>query len=94
MEPNPADPREAGGGLTPATARRPDGQLYVLPRLAAVQTYSRIGLARMAFNRRGDLVRGEHLGVVLAPQAPYVRNTQTGGGVEDSRVTHIAARGL
>jgi predicted GH43/DUF377 family glycosyl hydrolase len=94
MEPNPADPREAGGVLNPATARGPDGQLYLLPRLATVQNYSRIGLARVLFNRRGGPVGVERLGVVLEPQAPYEQNTQTGDGVEDPRVTHIAARGL
>src|SRR5918912_4640308 len=94
MEPNPADPREAGGVLTPATAGGPDGQLYVLPRLASVQNYSRIGLARVVFNRRGDPVGVERLGVVLEPQAPYERNAWTGGGVEDPRVPPLAARGL
>ena len=94
MEPTPGDPQEAGGVLNPATARGPDGQLYLLPRLATVQNYSRIGLARVVFNRRGNPVGVERLGVVLEPQASYERNTQTGGGVEDPRVTHIAARGL
>jgi predicted GH43/DUF377 family glycosyl hydrolase len=94
MEPNPADPREAGGVLNPATARGPDGHLYLLPRLASVHNYSRIGLARVLFNRRGDPVGVERLGVVLEPQAPYERNPWTGGGVEDPRVTHLAARGL
>jgi predicted GH43/DUF377 family glycosyl hydrolase len=94
MEPNLADPREAGGVLNPATARGPDGQLYLLPRLATVENYSRIGLARVVFSRRGAPVGVERLGVVLDPQAPYERNPWTGGGVEDPRVTPIAARGL
>jgi beta-1,2-mannobiose phosphorylase / 1,2-beta-oligomannan phosphorylase len=94
MEPNPTDPREAGGVLNPATARGPDGQLYLLPRLATVENYSRIGLARVVFNRRGDPVGVERLGVVLEPQAAYELNTRTGGGVEDPRVTHLAARGV
>jgi predicted GH43/DUF377 family glycosyl hydrolase len=94
MEPNLADPREAGGVLNPATARGPDGQLYLLPRLATVENYSRIGLARVVFDRRGDPVGVERLGVVLEPQAPYELNTRSGGGVEDPRVTHIVARGL
>jgi predicted GH43/DUF377 family glycosyl hydrolase len=80
--------------FNPATARGPDGQLYVLPRLATVHNYSRIGLARVVFNRRGAPVAVERLGVVLEPQAPYERNPWTGGGVEDPRVTHLAARGL
>src|SRR5919197_2401759 len=94
MEPNPADPREVGGVLSPATARGPDGQLYLLPRLASVHNYSRIGLARVLFDRRGDPVGVERLGVVLEPQAPYEVNTRTGGGVEDPRVTYLAARRL
>jgi predicted GH43/DUF377 family glycosyl hydrolase len=94
MEPNLADPHEAGGVLNPATARGPDGQLYLLPRLATVENYSRIGLARVVFTRRGAPVGVERLGVVLDPQAPYERNPWTGGGVEDPRVTHLAARGL
>ena len=94
MEPNLADPREAGGVLNPATARGPDGQLYLLPRLATVENYSRIGLARVMFSRRGAPVGVERLGVVLDPQAPYEHNPWTGGGVEDPRVTPIAARGL
>jgi predicted GH43/DUF377 family glycosyl hydrolase len=94
MEPNLADPREAGGVLNPATARGPDGQLYLLPRLATLENYSRIGLARVVFNRRGAPVGVERLGVVLEPQAPYECNAWTGGGVEDPRVTHLAARGL
>jgi beta-1,2-mannobiose phosphorylase / 1,2-beta-oligomannan phosphorylase len=94
MEPNLADPHEAGGVLNPATARGPDGQLYLLPRLATVENYSRIGLARVVFNRRGAPVGVERVGVVLEPQAPYERNPWTGGGVEDPRVTPLATRGL
>ena len=33
MEPDQADPREAGGVLNPAATRGPDGALYLLPRL-------------------------------------------------------------
>ena len=94
MQPDPTDPREAGGVLNPAATRGPDGQLYLLPRLVAAGNYSRIGLARVVFNRRGDPVGVERLGVVLEPQAPYELNPRTGGGVEDARVTHLAARGL
>jgi beta-1,2-mannobiose phosphorylase / 1,2-beta-oligomannan phosphorylase len=93
MEPQSDDAREAGV-LNPAVARGPDGQLYLLPRLVATGNYSRIGLARIRFDRRGDPVGVERLGVVLEPQAPYERNTRTGGGVEDPRVTYLAARGL
>jgi hypothetical protein len=94
MEPDPADAREAGGVLNPAATRGPDGQLYLLPRLVAAGKYSRIGLARVIFNRRGTPVGVERRGVVLEPHAPYELNPDTGGGVEDARITHIAARSL
>jgi hypothetical protein len=94
MELDPADPREAGGVLNPAATRGPDGQLYLLPRLVAAGNYSRIGLARVLFNRRGTPVEVERLGVVLEPHAPDELNPDTGGGVEDARITYIAARGL
>src|SRR5438477_6575480 len=90
MEPDPADPREAGGVLNPAVTRGPDGQLYLLPRLVAAGNYSRIGLARVVCNRRGTPVGVERHGVVLEPQEPYERNPQSGGGVEDPRVTYLA----
>ena len=54
MEPDLADPREAGGVLNPATARGPDGELYLLPRLVGPGNYSRIGLARVVRDGRGD----------------------------------------
>lgn len=94
MRPDPADPREAAGVLNPAAARGPDGHLYLLPRLVAAGNYSRIGLARVLFDERGDPVGVERLGVVLEPQTPYELNVRTGGGVEDPRVTYCAARGL
>jgi predicted GH43/DUF377 family glycosyl hydrolase len=94
MEPDPADPREAGGVLNPAATRGPDGRLYLLPRLVGAGNYSRIGLARVLFNRRGTPVGVERLGVVLEPDAPYELNPDTGGGVEDARITYIAARRL
>src|SRR5207248_4058072 len=52
MEPDPADPREAGGVLNPAATRGPDGRLSLLPRLVAVGNDSRIGLAHVLFNLR------------------------------------------
>src|SRR3954462_12673872 len=94
MEPGPAAPREAGGVLNPAVTRGPDGQLYLLPRLVAAGNYSRIGLARVCLDGRGNPRGVERLGVVLEPAAPYERNGQTGGGVEDPRVTFLAAFGL
>ena len=94
MEPDLADPCEAAGVLNPAVARGPDGQLYVLPRLVASGNYSRIGLARVRCDPCGTPSGVERLGVVLTPQAPYELNTQSGGGVEDPRITYLATRGL
>ena len=51
MEPDLADPREAGGVLNPAATRGPDGALYLLPRLVGAGNYSRIGLARVVHDR-------------------------------------------
>jgi beta-1,2-mannobiose phosphorylase / 1,2-beta-oligomannan phosphorylase len=94
MEPDPADRREAEGVLNPAVARGPDGQLYLLPRLVAPGNYSRIGLARVIFDRHNTPVGVERLGMALEPQEPYERNAQTGGGVEDPRITYLAAGNL
>ncbi|HEY7780592.1 MAG TPA: hypothetical protein VIC85_10330 [Ktedonobacterales bacterium] len=92
MESDQNDPREVEGALNPAATRGPDGQLYLLPRLVAAGNYSRIGLARVLFDRHG-IPRGvERLGVVLEPTTPYELNPWTGGGVEDPRVTYFAAR--
>jgi predicted GH43/DUF377 family glycosyl hydrolase len=94
MAPDPADPREAEGVFNPAVARGPDGQLYLLPRLVAPGNYSRIGLARVIFDRHNTPVGVERLGLALEPQESYERNAHGGGGVEDPRITHLAARGL
>src|SRR5919199_5524817 len=94
MEPNPADRREAEGVLKPDVARGPDGELYLLPRLVAPGNYSRIGLARVIFDRHNTPVGVERLGLALEPQEPYELNAHGGGGVEDPRITHLAARGL
>jgi len=94
MEPHPADPHETCGVLNPAVTRGPDGQLYMLPRLVAASNYSRIGLTRVLFNRRGMPTGVERLGIALEPQALYELNTRTGGGVEDPSITYIAARRL
>jgi len=51
MEPEPGNPHEVEGVLNPAAARGPDGDLYLFPRLVAQGNYSRIGIARVRFNR-------------------------------------------
>jgi predicted GH43/DUF377 family glycosyl hydrolase len=91
MEPDPSNPHEAEGVLNPAAARGPDGRLYLLPRLVAAGNYSRIGLARVLFDHRGNPAGVERLGVVLEPRAPYELHSH-GGGVEDPRVNYVASR--
>ena len=57
MEPEPGNPLEVEGILNPAAVRGPDGQLYLFPRLVAKGNYSRIGIARVTFNRGRRSVR-------------------------------------
>jgi predicted GH43/DUF377 family glycosyl hydrolase len=90
MEPVPGNPLEVEGVLNPAAARGPDGHLYLLPRLVSTGNFSRIGLARVHFNRRGEPSAVQRMGVALAPEAPYELN-EAGGGVEDPRITYLAA---
>src|SRR5438105_3184837 len=87
MEPQPGDPNEAWGVLNPAAARGLDGELYLFPRLVAEGNYSRIGIARVVFDPAGIPTGVERLGLALEPREPYELNAQTGGGVEDPRVT-------
>ncbi len=89
MEPNPADPAEEEGVLNPAAARGPDGQLYLFPRVVARGNYSRISIARVIFNDDGEPVGTERLGIALEPTEPYEKNTITGGGCEDPRITYV-----
>ena len=90
MEPTLTDPREVEGVLNPAVTRGPDGALYLLPRLVGAGNYSRIGLARVCFTQGGDPAGVKRLDVVLEPREPYELNRQSGGGVEDARVTYLA----
>src|SRR5580698_7622909 len=89
MEPDAADPREAEGVLNPAAARGPDGVLYLFPRLVARGNYSRIGIARVQFNKAGDPCGVERLGIALEPEADYERTVHGGGGCEDPRITFV-----
>lgn len=89
MVPEPGNPQEAEGVLNPAAVRGPDGQLYLFPRLVARGDYSRIGIARVKFDRSGDPCAVERLGIALEPQADYERRADGGGGCEDPRITFI-----
>src|SRR6478736_7499653 len=88
MEPEPGNPHEIEGVLNPGAARGPDGQLYLFPRLVARGNFSRIGVARVQFNDKGDPVGVERVGIALEPQADYELHPG-GGGCEDPRVTFI-----
>jgi predicted GH43/DUF377 family glycosyl hydrolase len=92
MEPDMNDPREVEGVLNPAVVRGRDSHLYLLPRLVAAGNYSRIGLARVIFDRHGNPKGVERLGVALEPRELYEINPKTGGGVEDPRIVYLAAR--
>lgn len=89
MEPDMSNPMEAGGVLNPAVARGKDGHLYIFPRMATKNNYSRIGIARVKFNKAGDPVGVERLGIALEPEADYEKRPDGGGGCEDPRITYV-----
>ena len=93
MQPQPGDPHEVEGVLNPAAARGPDGHLYLFPRLVGKDNYSRIGIARVRFDRAGEPTGVDRLGVALEPQADYERRSDGGGGCEDPRVTYVEGMG-
>jgi len=88
IEPEPGNALEAGGILNPAGARGPDGHLYLFPRLVAKGNFSRIGIARVQFDSKGDPSGIERLGIALEPVMPYELRPD-GGGCEDPRVTYV-----
>ena len=88
MEPRAGDPNEVDGVLNPAASRALDGQLYLFPRLVARGNYSRIGIARVLFDRNGDPRDVERMGIALEPEADY-ELSEKGGGCEDPRVTYV-----
>jgi predicted GH43/DUF377 family glycosyl hydrolase len=88
MSPEKGNPLETAGVLNPAAARGKDGELYLLPRLVAEGNYSRIGIARVAFDRDGEPKEVERLGVALEPEEDYELRPN-GGGCEDPRVVFV-----
>jgi predicted GH43/DUF377 family glycosyl hydrolase len=88
IDPEPGNPYELEGILNPAAVRGRDGELYLFPRLVAAGNYSRIGIARVRFDERGDPAGIERLGVALEPEADYERRAG-GGGCEDPRITFV-----
>ncbi|HEX4183267.1 MAG TPA: hypothetical protein VHY34_08405, partial [Caulobacteraceae bacterium] len=77
----------------PGAVRGRDGQLYLFPRLVGAGNYSRIGMARVLFDKAGDPTGVERMGVVLEPEADYELRPD-GGGCEDPRVTYVESRDL
>lgn len=91
MEPLPGEANELEGVLNPAAARGRDGQLYLFPRLVGKGNYSRIGIARVLFDKSGDPVGVERMGIALEPEADYELRPDGQGGCEDPRVTYVEA---
>jgi predicted GH43/DUF377 family glycosyl hydrolase len=92
MESRPGDANEVEGVLNPAAARGIDGQLNLFPRLVAKGNYSRIGIARVLFDRAGEPTGVERIGIALEPEADYELN-DAGGGCEDPRITFVQPLG-
>lgn len=91
MEPEKGNEYEVEGVLNPAVTRGPDGELYIFPRLVAKNNYSRIGIARVKFNKDGDPFGVERLGIALEPEADYEKRPNGAGGCEDPRITYVEA---
>ncbi|WP_459349073.1 glycoside hydrolase family 130 protein [Cellulomonas olei] len=92
MEPEPGNPLEVEGVLNPGTARGPDGELYLFPRMVAEGNVSRIGRARVVVTD-GVPTGVERQGVVLAPDEQWEHGTRN-AGVEDPRITFVEPLGL
>jgi predicted GH43/DUF377 family glycosyl hydrolase len=86
------NPDEALGVLNPATARAPDGRLYMFPRVVVAGNYSRIGIAEVIFDVAGEPAGVERRGYALEPTESYEQNTHT-AGCEDARVAYIEPLG-
>lgn len=88
MEPLRDDPRELEGVLNPAAVRGPDGELYLFPRIVGGGNYSRVAIARVRFDGRGDPIGADRIGIALEPTEPYELRPG-GGGCEDPRITFL-----
>ena len=93
MRGDPTQPETEWGVLNPASARHPDGTLFLFPRLVAHGNVSRIGRARVVVDQYGVPVGAELESIVLAPDESWERH-RTGGGVEDPRISRVDSLGL
>jgi predicted GH43/DUF377 family glycosyl hydrolase len=93
MAPEPGEPTEVEGVLNPASAVDREGVPWLFPRLVAAGNYSRIGRARIVHDEAGDPTGVVRDGFALEPDEVWERN-QRGGGVEDARITFVAALDL
>jgi predicted GH43/DUF377 family glycosyl hydrolase len=92
MRGDPHNSEEALGVLNPATARAPDGRLYMFPRVVAAGNYSRVGIAEVIFDAAGEPASVERRGYALEPTESYEQNVHT-AGCEDARVAYIEPLG-
>ncbi len=93
MVPEPGNPHEVEGVLNPASAVDREGIRWLFPRVVGAGNYSRIGRARILHDAAGDPCGVVRDGIALEPEEVWERN-QWGGGVEDARVTFVAALDL
>ena len=56
MEPEKGNLMEEGGVLNPAAVRGKDGELYLFPRIATKDNYSRIAIVKVKFDNQGEPV--------------------------------------
>lgn len=93
MEPEKGNPLEVEGVLNPAAIRGPDGHLYLFPRIVAKGNYSRIGIVKVIFDKNGEPIGIERLGIALEPTTDYELRANGGGGCEDPRITFVEPLG-
>jgi len=89
MEPEPGNPMEEEGVLNPAAIRGLDGHLYLFPRMVSKNNYSRIGIARVIFDKDNNPVGVKRLGIAIEPEEEYEKRPNGAGGCEDPRITYV-----
>jgi len=98
MRPEPKNSNEIEGVLNPGACRDRYGRLLLFPRVVAAGNYSRIAIAEVVFDHKDVPISVKRLGYALEPQEAYEKHVRSdgrpGGGVEDPRVTYVAALDL